>query len=318
MKKEKSASNIFLVRHALKIIIHQLRICKQKTTKISPFEAHFDRKPNTLPSVIATKPKLSNLTFENIVNHYLDEDAATPEPILPDDKCVNGYRSDMEVEIGMNSAARKASQREQAQTASTDGESRFLHTNTCRSTPLTERAVKLELARKVHGKRMSKKNLKSLFEMFVPGSNILKVSPTTSTIKGPGKPTLTIGKSDIAKFGTAQKRQTPLKVYAERGVPRMCEKIVEEQVQSHIKQFTRKFKGDKKMKHRKRDPGREVSSSRCNISCAMRGRIPKTPNFVALRSQTDLKRISYSRTIGFFIGTPTSGSHSKTRQTFFR
>ena len=39
IKEEKSANNAFLVKYALKVIIHQLWICGQKTTKISPFEA---------------------------------------------------------------------------------------------------------------------------------------------------------------------------------------------------------------------------------------------------------------------------------------
>ena len=39
------------------------------------------------------------------------------------------------------------------------------------------------------------------------------------------------------------------------------------------------------MKHRKRDPGSRVSSSKSNISRAMRGRIPKVPNFLAIRNQ---------------------------------
>ena len=86
IKEEKSLDNAFHVKHALKIIIHQLRICKQKTTKIWPFEAHSGLKPNTPLSIISTKPKLSNLSYENIVNHYLDEDTVTPEAILPDDK----------------------------------------------------------------------------------------------------------------------------------------------------------------------------------------------------------------------------------------
>ena len=73
IKEEKLADNAFHVKYVLKIIIHQLWICKQKTIKISPFEANFDRKPNTPLSVISTKPKLSNLSYENIVIHYLDE-----------------------------------------------------------------------------------------------------------------------------------------------------------------------------------------------------------------------------------------------------
>ena len=97
IKEEKSTNNAFHVKYALKIIIHQLRICKQKTTQISPFKAHFGRKPNTPLSVISSKPKLSDLSYENIVNYYLDEDTVLPEEILPDDKWVNGYRSDIEV-----------------------------------------------------------------------------------------------------------------------------------------------------------------------------------------------------------------------------
>ena len=212
-----------------------MRICKQKTTKISPIEAHFGRKPNTPLSAIATKPKLSNLTFENIVNQYLEEDTLTPEAILPDDKCVNGYRSDIGGEIGMTRAAREAIQCEQA---NRDGESRFIHTNTCRPIPMTERAVQLKLAHKVHGKIRSKKNLEGISEVLAPGSNILKVSPATSTFKEPGKLTVTVRNSDIAKFGTTQERQTLLKGYADRRGPRTCDKLVEEQIQSHIKQFT--------------------------------------------------------------------------------
>ena len=59
---------------------------------------------------------------------------------------------------------------------------------------------------------------------------------------------------------------------------------MEELIQSHVKEFKRKQKGDKKMKHRKRDQGSGVSS-KSNKSRAMRGRIPKIPNFLAVRNQ---------------------------------
>ena len=268
IKEEKLAAHAFHVKHALKIIIHQLRICKQRITKISPFEAHFGRKPNTPLSVIATKPNLMNLSYKGIINHYLDEEIVMPEEILPDDKWIGGYRSDIEVDKGMTRATMEASARERE---STDGESRFLKTKAIRPIPLKERSVELNLARKIHGKRRSKKKLEGLYEVLAPGSHILKVSPTTSTIKEPGKQIVTVRNSDIAKFGTHQERQTPLKVYADRRGPRAGEKVVEELIHSHIKEFTRKQKGDKKMKHRKREPGSGVSSQRSNISRAMRG-----------------------------------------------
>ena len=86
IKEEKSTKNAFHVKYTIKIIIHQLRIGKQKTTKISPFAAHFGRKPNTPLSVISTRPKLSNLSYEMFVNHYLDEDTVMKEEILPHEK----------------------------------------------------------------------------------------------------------------------------------------------------------------------------------------------------------------------------------------
>ena len=149
IKEEKSYTNALHVKHALKIIIHQLQISRQKTTKISPFEAHFGRKPNTPLSVISTTPKLSNLTYESIVNYYLDEDTVTPEEIIPDDKWVNNYRSDIEVEVKMSRATQEAKTRERA---STDGEYCFLRTKAIRPIPLKERAVELNLVRNIQGK----------------------------------------------------------------------------------------------------------------------------------------------------------------------
>ena len=196
----------------------------------------------------------------------------TPEEILPDDKWLKRYRCDIEVELGITRTAWEANDREQARR---DCESRFIRSGACRPIPIRERAVQLKPARKIHGKRRSKKNLERLYEASAPGSNILKVSPTNSTIKEPGKAIVMVRKSDIAKFRTVQERQIPLKVYSDRRGPKTCEKLVEEQIQSHIKHFTRQLKGNKKMMHRERDPGSGVSSSGSNISRAMQERIPK-------------------------------------------
>ena len=133
--------------------------------------------------------------------------------MLPDEKWINGYRSDIEVETGMNRASQKASNKERE---STNGESRFLRTTVCRQLSHKQRTVKLKLARKIHGEWRSKKNSEGLYEVLAPGSQILKVSPTTSTIKEPRKPIVTMRNSDIAKFGSLQAREKeiPLKVYA--------------------------------------------------------------------------------------------------------
>ena len=80
--------------------------------------------------------------------------------------------------------------------------------------------MELNRAWKVHGKRRSRKNIEGLYEVLAPGSQILKVSPTTSTFKETAKPIVTVGNSDIAKFGTKLERQTPLKAYADHRGPR--------------------------------------------------------------------------------------------------
>ena len=71
--------------------------------------------------MIATKPNLSNLTYKNIINHYLDEDTVMPEEILPDHKWVNEYRSKIEMEIGMSRATGETKDRERASTEGNPG-----------------------------------------------------------------------------------------------------------------------------------------------------------------------------------------------------
>ena len=72
----------FTIKEAIKSIVYQLRICKQKTTNVTPFQAHFGRKPNTPLSNISAQPKSSNLSYENILHHYLDADTVPVEDFL--------------------------------------------------------------------------------------------------------------------------------------------------------------------------------------------------------------------------------------------
>ena len=79
-----------------------MQICKQKQQRFRHCKHTLAEKPNNSLSLFSTKPKPSNLSYENIVNHYLDEDTVIPEAILPDDKWLNGCRSDIEVALGIN------------------------------------------------------------------------------------------------------------------------------------------------------------------------------------------------------------------------
>ena len=65
-------------------IIENIRLIPNKTTKTTPFEAHFGRKPNTELSNIVTKPSLNNLSYKKLKLRCLDKrilrlDALTQE-----------------------------------------------------------------------------------------------------------------------------------------------------------------------------------------------------------------------------------------------
>ena len=266
--------NTFTIKAALKSIIYQLRICKHKTAKLSPFESHFGRTANTPLSNISTQPKSSDLSYEKILNHYLDEETVTPNELLPEEHWGNS-RSDDEIERNMCKATKDATNREWL---ATDNESRFLRTTQAhRPLPLKEHAVQLNIARKKHLHKRSKKNLDGLYEVLAPGSVVQKTDQYTSVIREPGKMEVTVRNSDIAKFGTREERKTKLTDYINRRGPRTHEKTTEAKILSHIKECTRIQKGDRKMKHRKRETGSGVSSNKSNIARAMRVRKPKVP-----------------------------------------
>ena len=97
-------NNTFTIKEAIKSIVYQLRICKQKTTNLTPFKAHFGRKPNTSLSNIITITKSSNLSYKNVLYHYLDADTVPVEDYLDDNGWVTGERSDIIVEEAMTKA----------------------------------------------------------------------------------------------------------------------------------------------------------------------------------------------------------------------
>ena len=246
--------NSFTIKAALKSIIYQLRICKHRTTKLSPFESHFGRKANTPLSNISTQPK-----------------SVTPNELLPEEYWGNS-RSDDEIERNMCKATKDATTRERL---AIDNESRFLRTTQAhRPLPrLKEHAVQLNIARKKHLHKRSKKNLDGLYEVLTPGSVVQKTDQYTSVIREPGKMEVTVRNSDIAKFSTREERKTKLTEYINRRGPRTHEKTTEAKILSHIKECTRIQKGDRKRKHRKRETGSGVSSNdptllaQCEYAC---------------------------------------------------
>ena len=67
-------------------IIENIRLIPKRTTKVTPFEAHFGRKPNTEFSNMLTKPSTKNLPCHKLKSRCLDKqllqhDALTQEEI---------------------------------------------------------------------------------------------------------------------------------------------------------------------------------------------------------------------------------------------
>ena len=198
----------------------------------------------------------------------------TPNELLPEERWGND-RSDDEVERNMCKAKRDAATRERL---TADNESQFIRTTKAhRAIPLKEHAVQINIARKKHPHKRSKKKLDGLYKVLAPGSIVQKTDQNTSVIREPGNVEVTVCNSDIAKFATRDERKTKLMEYVNRRGPRIHEKTTEAKIFSHIKESTRIQKGERKMKHRKRETGSEVSSNKSNIAQAKRVRMPKIP-----------------------------------------
>ena len=106
-----SRNNTFTIKEAIKSIVYQLRICKQKTTNVTPFQAHFGRKPNTPLSNTSKIPSSSILSYKNILHHYLDADTVPVEDYFDENGWVTGDCSDILTEEAMQKAQVDAGRR---------------------------------------------------------------------------------------------------------------------------------------------------------------------------------------------------------------
>ena len=80
-----AARNQFNLKASINSILYQLRICRQKTINISPFEAHFGRKANTPLGNISSVPNPSSLTYKTILKKYLVMETVRWEDLISED-----------------------------------------------------------------------------------------------------------------------------------------------------------------------------------------------------------------------------------------
>ena len=290
----------FNLENSLKAIIQRLRISKQKTITITPFEAHFDRKCNTPISNITTKSDSKNLNYNAIINYYLDEDTIPGRSYLTDEQWVDtALCSDTEIERVICAASTRARTEQEKRN---DGEDRFIKPDVVyRAIPCSKRSVQVKLARKIHENQRPKKNLDGLYEVLAPGSTVCKISPTTSVVKEPYKQEVRVRNSDIAKFGTRAERETELAQYIERRPKKINEKTLKQKIQQHKRDLFRKNTGEKKIKRNRKQTddvsvvssGRSCISTASNIARSLKMRVPKrNPKYdEAFQNRTDLTQI---------------------------
>ena len=204
----------FSTSNAIELIISDLRLTKQKTTKITPFEAHFGRPANTPLKNISTVPSSLNLAYEKTINYYLDADTVPAEAFLDDAGWINPHRRDMEIEKTMCQPQQDAGR---SYRDSDDKELRFIiHPKISNPIPRTEESLEVKLDQKLPNRKKAKKQLAGLYEVLKPGSYVTKSSPTATIINEPGRSPVKKRNSDLAKIGTKAERATNLWTYAQR------------------------------------------------------------------------------------------------------
>ena len=268
-----AAGNQFNVKASIDSKYYQLRICRQKTINISPFEAHFGRKANTPLGKITTKPDPKSLSYKNILNKYLDLETVRWDELITDDNWNNEERSDIEIEVNKNKLGKDATKR---QKEDPNKESRLIsHPDIGQPVPRMEASLEVKLAKKRPRTKRSRKNLDGLYDVLAPGSSVIKTNEYTSVIKEHGKRDVTIRNSNLAKFGTKTERETELQVYANRRPKLPTGKTTKELISHHAKESRKKLEEGKRMKHRKvADDVSTVSSIHSNVTRALRVRMP--------------------------------------------
>ena len=244
-----AAQKQFNLKASISSIIYQLRICRQKTINISPFEAPFGRKANTPLSNISTEPDPNSLTYKRLLNKYLDLETVRWEELFSEENWDVDARSDTELEINRDQLSKDATRRKNADP---EKESRLItHPDVGLPVPRTETSLSVKLAKKKPRTKRSKKSLGGLYEFLAPASSVVKTDSYNFIIKEPAKRAVTIRNSDLAKFGTKVERQTDLQTYANRRPKVPSGKITEELINHQAKEAKKKLEGNKWMKHRK-------------------------------------------------------------------
>ena len=83
-------------------IIENVRLIPNKTTKVTPFESHFGRKPNTELSNMLTKPSIKNLSYKKLIDKCLDMKLLRHDALTQEEMWKRDGSSENELDIQYN------------------------------------------------------------------------------------------------------------------------------------------------------------------------------------------------------------------------
>ena len=199
--KETLASNI-------SAIIENVKLISNTTTKITLFEAHFGRKPNTQTSNIVTHPNTNNLTYNNIKNFYLDKKILR-RPMLDQQSMWNFSDSEPNLDIQYNTPENSDAESDTIPLAK-QRQSKRKRISPIKITPdklsITfgdKTSVLLNKRKQVARKTLMRRapaprgTLKPLWNL-IPDGTITDYTPTTISIDTHNRANTRIRKSDLA------------------------------------------------------------------------------------------------------------------------
>ena len=136
----------FNIKNPLRNISFELRSCRKKYSKLSPFEAYYGRKPNTFLTNITTKCHKNNLSWSNTFK-YLDDNIIGDEELISEE---SWYDADLDSEAEVQEAKRQ--KLEDAKSDNSEISRIFKLPSTNFQQPLTRHIPRLQLARRALAK----------------------------------------------------------------------------------------------------------------------------------------------------------------------
>ena len=259
----------FNIKNALQNISFELRTCRKKISKLSPFEAHYGRKANTALSNITSKPNIKNLNWSNTLKHYLDDNIIGEDELISQDKW---YDEDLD----SDEEVRTTKQRKLQEARNDEGEipRTFKLPKANFEEPLASNSPRLQLARKTLAASRNKKQLQGLYEAIPEGAALVKSTNNTITVKVPGQQDTVLNKSDIANFGTPEQRKIPLINFAARKTVRNHHVKLIQNMESHAQDIKNKIIGQRAIRKRGPQASNSDRKAKANLTKVNRIRIP--------------------------------------------